>query len=502
MATPYETRMRTCIRKSVAGERPGQHPPESGRSFRILVAAETLLAAAMILPVLGVNSFWLDEAFTATYCSAPGQFWTDTVHWETNMCLYFGLAQLWSQLGQGEAWLRGLSALMAIGSIPAVAALGTRLFSPLAGLLSGLLLAINPFFLHYAREARSYALVMLLSILATLSFVRLVQTPCLRRGWHYGVTLLLGIFSHFFVALHGLSHAASLLAHPLRRWPWRALALALAVVLSGAILMFTFVGPRNPGIMSWLTKPTWQSVGAACSDIAGQSNVVTGFYALCLFTAVVFLLRRPDERWIWTLAVASVLVPLLVSLAYSWLRQPLFQSRYLASVAPALALCAGAVLSRMRPPALGGAIVLLVAMASVVPVRKELSAAPWEDWRALTEHVRSHGRAGDVLICHVRYLVTPVRAYEHMHGALPVTVLDLQPSMPPEASSQSAPPAEVFAELAGTYRRVWLVLGHNTFDHLGSREQTAKVKSELNRHFDEVESTRYRAIHLTLWTRR
>src|SRR5438477_4734179 len=110
-----------------------------------VLSAITLLSALLRLRHLGGKSFWVDEAFSAVIAAAPWHdFWQQIRTTELNMLPYYLLLRAWIHLGNSEAWLRSLSALFGIATVPAVYLLGSRLFSTRVGLLSAALLAVHP----------------------------------------------------------------------------------------------------------------------------------------------------------------------------------------------------------------------------------------------------------------------------------------------------------------------------------------------------------------------
>ena len=78
------------------------------------------------------------------------------------MGVYFLLLHFWLMLGSSLGFLRGLSVLFSVATIPVIYALGARLFGRNAGLIAAWLLAINAFHIRYAQEIRGYAMVALL----------------------------------------------------------------------------------------------------------------------------------------------------------------------------------------------------------------------------------------------------------------------------------------------------------------------------------------------------
>jgi uncharacterized membrane protein len=66
------------------------------------------------------------------------------------MALYYFLLRFWLTLGGSEGFVRGLSVLFSVATIPITFFLGARLFGRRAGLLASLLLAVNAYHIHYA----------------------------------------------------------------------------------------------------------------------------------------------------------------------------------------------------------------------------------------------------------------------------------------------------------------------------------------------------------------
>ena len=130
------------------------------------------------------------------------------------MALYHVLLNSWiSALGSSEATIRMLSVLFAVMTVPALYAVGARLFSRRVGVVAAVLLALNTALYSYAREARSYSLTLLLVLGASYFLVRATSQPQRRIFWAaYGVTAVLSVYAHFFAALVLLAHAVSLVA--------------------------------------------------------------------------------------------------------------------------------------------------------------------------------------------------------------------------------------------------------------------------------------------------
>ena len=143
-----------------------------------VLSAITLLSALLRLRHLGGKSFWVDEAFSAVIAAAPWHdFWQQIRTTELNMLPYYLLLRAWIHLGNSEAWLRSLSALFGIATVPAVYLLGSRLFSTRVGLLSAALLAVHPGHVAFSQEARSYSMTVMLLVVAGILLLDAIAHP-------------------------------------------------------------------------------------------------------------------------------------------------------------------------------------------------------------------------------------------------------------------------------------------------------------------------------------
>ena len=173
------------------------------------------VAAFLRLHAISAKSLWLDEAMSAGIARLPwSQFFRVLWNREINMTLYYLLLRLWIHAGSSEAFLRGLSLIFSVATVPLLYTLGTRLFGRTAGLAAALLLALSAYQIRYAQEARAYALVAFLATLATFLLVRNLQSPATARWGAYSAVCALVVYAQILGALLILAHAFSLLALP------------------------------------------------------------------------------------------------------------------------------------------------------------------------------------------------------------------------------------------------------------------------------------------------
>jgi mannosyltransferase len=165
------------------------------------LAALTLLAAALRLSTLDLQSFWYDEAFTPVHVLHVSLWATlrSVVHTENTPPLWYVIA--WADtrvLGSGAVALRLPSALAGIATVPIAWAIGRELAGRRAAIVCAALVAVNPLFVWYSQEARAYGLFVLMAALAMLCFLRALREPTRGRMAAFAATGALALLTHYF----------------------------------------------------------------------------------------------------------------------------------------------------------------------------------------------------------------------------------------------------------------------------------------------------------------
>jgi 4-amino-4-deoxy-L-arabinose transferase-like glycosyltransferase len=221
-------------------------------------ALGTAIAVGAVLRVatLGMQSYHHDEAWTAGIVLHSNL--STTMHkvyaTESTPPLYYLLAWGWSKLfGSGEWGLRSLSALFGVATIPVAYLIGRRLAGATAAPIAAALAAVNPALIWYSQEARAYALLILLSALAFLFFLRAREGFAPRDLAWWAVLSALATATHYFGAMPTAVEAALLLAgagtH--RR---AALVAVVAVLVAALALAPLALHQADAGHADWIAR--------------------------------------------------------------------------------------------------------------------------------------------------------------------------------------------------------------------------------------------------------
>lgn len=231
------------------------------------------LIVGMVLRFVNLNKvFWYDEAFTLLRISGhtaaeviqetpyqqvvePGFFQTyrqvnpdrgivDTVRGlaidePQHTPLYFILARLWaSWFGSAIPTVRLLSVVFSLLAIPAMGWLCWELYgSARTAWIGATLLAVSPFQLIYAQEARPTGLWILTTVLACIALLRALRIQSATNWLVYSIALTVSLYTFLLSGLTLISHALYVLIREQFRWNLTLQKFAVAVAIS--LVMFS-----------------------------------------------------------------------------------------------------------------------------------------------------------------------------------------------------------------------------------------------------------------------
>ncbi len=312
---------------------------------------------------LGAKSFWLDEAVSAEHARLGLAGLVKVIGGEDpNQGLYYVLLSGWARIfGYGEISLRSLTVVLGALSVPGLAVLGTRLFGRSVGLLSGLLLALSPFFVHYEQTARAYALLVVLVTWSSYFFVCELESPARATRVGYVIASTLAFYAHYFAVYVLLVQLLTLIVVKKRAAltrEWLIAGGAIAALCTPEVL-----AARSKGTLAidWIPQPSIGSVIHVGSSLGGGGLLAGALLVLASY-GLLGTLGEP-RQWRTGFMTAWLALPIVVDFAFSALVQPLFVSYYLIVVLPALLLLAA--LGLVRLPTLATRTLVLAVLIAL-----------------------------------------------------------------------------------------------------------------------------------------
>lgn len=476
------------------------------------------LGAGLRLATLGRQSLWLDEGFSYWMANRP---WTTLLaslpNNDTHPPLHYLILQPMIALGGSEWLLRLPSALAGIASIGLLFALGKELFDRKTGLIAAFILAIAPFHLWFAQEARMYALVAVLSLAAGLFAARALRTNR-RRDWLLfglceGLALLADVAAIWFVLAVNTAWLLSVRKYwrSQRFWPWLAAQLlALALYL---LWLPSSLQQLSNGITGWIPPATLTVLARTLTDFIGsyeQRSTLESVFSLMVIVIPLVAAARQLFREASTKTMPYILsgcwffIPIGLAFLFSqpYFRVPLFSSivgqgrsifltrnLIVASFPLYLLLARGLILSRR--PVSYAVLVALVAMSALSYYQNVLLDSK-EDYRTAAQIVNEHTVTDDVIVFAPPYLELP---FEYYYDRSPFTEISLDTLTEGVISDHLFQTDLSPIEVINRYPRAWLIMNSDNI----YREDAAGLKHVLETRGSLLESHQVHGVSVFLF---
>ncbi|MCI0330820.1 MAG: glycosyltransferase family 39 protein [candidate division Zixibacteria bacterium] len=389
----------------------GEKPDLPGFILWVLSAV-----AAVFFIFFGIaHTFGMDEACSVHIAiGSPSQIVRNISENSHTPPLYYFLLAGWMKLfGIGEVATRILSGLFFILSLPAIYALGRRLYDPKTGALGAFLYLISPIAIGQSQNARMYSLLGFLTILSLLYFFKLVNAKSPRKwdGVLYAAATAAGIFTHywfFFVVASQVATTLLLFRGPSLKWIGAAVAAAGLSFLPWVPSLLKQMA--NGGAYWWIPKPDALLFFSSFLGFYGGGKQGLPVFAAFLFLVLLSFhnfkprlaslvslkrfLAQKNTLSLVLLSAIALLIPLLISL-----EKPIFApNKYTVIALPPFALFVAALLSRF-----GSQILVLVfcyaLLGTVVAAYAHRKTRFHEHTdQSTADYLIKHAADGDVLL--------------------------------------------------------------------------------------------------------
>lgn len=373
---------------------------------QIALAGIALVGLMIRFLRIGAESIWLDESFSIWAAQRSFSEMMTIAKWDPHPPLHYLLLKVWMMIfGSSEASVRGLSAVAGAGAVWAIGHLFFTVRQTETGLYAACLLAFSPMHLWFSQETRSVTLFFLAAVLATATFLRVMQQPTWRNAAFYWASAVFVFHTHaysifLFAALLVIYLGALWVARKDVRLPFLHFA-ALQVPVGILCLpwaLFVFVQTKSAIATLWMKRPSTQTVIDAYELMAGSMVLLIAILALGVYALASIRRKTPTGLRValitaTTLALAMPLGGVIVS----WMWRPIFLARAVIPALAGLLLLAAAGLTQLpRHLRIIGLAVML--FGSGIMLQSQLSDLTKDDWRGAVGRINTEAQPGDVVI--------------------------------------------------------------------------------------------------------
>lgn len=309
---------------------------------------------------LDYQSIWLDEIHTMNESNPYTKFselYDSIMAGEQMPPLYFYILYfIFKVFGYTTFIARLFSAILGVLSIYGIYLLGRELINKKIGLISALILTINPFHLYFSQEIRPYILLFLFSIFSFFHLIKYIKQTHLKNSVYYGVFTGLMLISHFFGLFILLSQLFILLFFLIINEEEKRVHFFKLSFLAGIIIIIIFLPALKIFIKIteikdfWIPAPTADAYTLIFKEFFGNSEMVLtllGVFGLLYFFKLVKAKQTRikyseiiDNKVVFSFIIFLpwISIVLLVPLIRSYLSVPMIISRYFIVVLPAIIL--------------------------------------------------------------------------------------------------------------------------------------------------------------------
>jgi mannosyltransferase len=494
-----------------------------------LITLALLFAAAAGLRFFYLvrKPFWFDESFSVEVARLS---WHDLgrLLWrrEANMSLYYLLLRGWLHFGSSPFFVRSLSVIISLATLPAIFWLARKLFDRRVALLAVALMTFNAYHIRYAQEARSYSLLVLLATLSSGSFVATLREPTRGRDrWEYILASVLAVYAHLYALL--LLVAQWLAARkrgspqPLRR-AWTCIGVA-------SLPLVIFAAKTGAGPIRWIRRPGLRDLAEFAEHFTGNGGVaLLLLYAAACCAAIMpmGMVRRlfrmksdgteanwTEDNWdVWRLRFLLLWLafPAALTLLLS-LARPLFLGRYFIFCLPALVILAAAGLAKLRPAWLSAvalAAMLLLSLQGIFSYYDHDFDLERDGMEAAANYVLDHAQPGDAILFHIAEVRASYEFFKSIRKSTPVNGAPTGPEIIyPRHGDRldyrdfTGKPSVEFVQLvSGQYSRLWVVLMSNGIP--GHPDATTLMLNQtLGASFPRVDQMHFPQVEVLLYSR-
>lgn len=466
----------------------------------LFVAAAMLLSLFLGFFQISNKSYWFDETFTV-FVTRTMPLLLQTI-WlkEANMWLYYLLIWIVGKISVHEIVLRGVSVLFASLSVGLIYFFSKKMFDIKVARIAAILLPINFFFVYNSQTARSYPLVLFLSLLSSYLFLGLLKKVSGKQLMIFSVVSTLAIYSHVYA---GFVLVGQFLFWLIQQKTKVVRYIIRSGFIIGALLLPFLVSPSFRGDqVGWLSAPTKFAPIGIFSLLAGDFQPLFGIFGLIYLYLAYLWLKQEIPREKVNFLVLLIIVPAVISLSISFLLRPVYQSIYLFVILPYFLILTAAALSRIKSQALAGILIGLIILFSGIRLYGWYFKSPsigifmqnnTEEWRPLVADVVEQSQPGDAVVFYPYNMYLSFDTYLDKYSGQQLNLIETSSSYYSLGGNTKIlpfPDKDALEKLNG-YSRVWWVEAELGVNPELNTAQRNSFEQYLLEHFEKVQEKQY-----------
>jgi len=377
----------------------------------------TAIGAALRLHNLSGKSLWLDEASTYYLSSYDvAKIWSIGFNGDNNPPLFHWITHIMLMFGNSEFILRFLPALMGIAVIPIIYLIGKEFKDETTGLIAAALITYSPFCLNYAQEAYSYSMVLFVSSLMFLFYLKALNTNKIEHWLLFGFFSALAFWTHFYTFIPLVLIYAYTVLFILITKQKLTRGFICGVITTAALASPVAYMAISRFITLSSHPVTYGVLGVSLIPetiyrFAGFNWTIAGIYIILLVFGLGYLYAHNKKMCLF--AAMFLVLPIIISVILS--SKMTMNPRYLIYLLPiifvTIASSYNLISILIKDKRLLYVFIMGIFIINIIPLQSYYTQLRGEDWRGYSDKLYGVTADGDTVVVMPGYMSQPLNYY-------------------------------------------------------------------------------------------
>ena len=378
---------------------------------------------------LDFQSLWLDELYTMNVASPDHGFIEmikDVTFRESFPYLYFIIVKTFFLLfGHYSIVARIPSAIFGVLCVWMIYKLGKELVSKKVGLIAAILITFNQYSIYNSQDARAYSFYLFFVILSYYQLNRFIQNPSKSSAIKYGISAGLLLNTNFFAVSNVLAQGFLLLIlliifineKKIRFQNIKLLILAISITFILFIPNIYKFYLTTQFFSDWIPAPTNGGVTIMIKEMVCDSEfvlflfgILIMFYFLNAFKYSTndntFISKLDKKVLVFIVLISWIVFPLLLVVIKSYMSSPLYVTRYLYSILPAILILFAIAINEINNSIIKYCFLFLLLFSllfDMVEVKKYYQIPNKTQFREASQLVIDGNKSGEAVYTSLKY---------------------------------------------------------------------------------------------------
>lgn len=429
---------------------------------------------------------------------------------EGNMWVYYFILHFWQLLNVSEAWIRGLSTIFIVCSVPFTYLIAKSLVNKNVARITSVLTTFHIFVIESAQNARSYALVFLLILISSYFFINYVKKSSKYSLFIYILVSVLAVYAHLYALLVLGAQFISLVLSG-KTGKIKNFTFALIAILAFCLPLL-LAPSMHSGQIDWITKPTIKNLAGTFAILADDFLPLTIIYAVLISFFSYKLLKNLKKQikifnyfsyrylFLWTL------FPIISTFIFSLFIKAIYLSTYFIICVVPFTIWVAIFIEQLNSGIIKKIILAVIIFLALIRLygwysnnTKLMIVIPNynENWSKASKYLDSHLKSNEAILYFPSLAKTNIEFYSQRENISlsQFPSFDIQPNHMQNGKIIKSFNSKLLYSIPKKYKMIWYVYS----DYINSDYEKGMINNMLKNNYVLKEKMSYAVISLSLY---